>query len=500
MKNNYIRKIILIIGIILLIFLFASNTLFSTDIKNNISEKTIISLNNPFYMAIIFIAVLLIYKLLDIFDEKVPNKIKKIIYLVMIIIFALVQVIWIVYRNLYPYGDQLGVYKVANHIYYGNTKALMFNEYLQYCPQQINLSVIWGLIFKIFNSTNVKLLQYFNVIANTISLITFVNIAKELNKKYEVNLSRLVFLFTTFIPIILLSSFPYGDIPGFCFSLLSLLFIVRYTNSEKILNLFISALFISIACIIRINYIIFFIAIMIYMFVNTIYTYKSNTIIRKILLLLLYIIIAVLPSQIMKTTFQNKYSLNKNNAIPTTAYMYVAMTEGSRGNGWYNDNVFYALENPGNCSEYYNNKIKDRIKEFSDNPIYFLKFYSKKEVSMWDENTFQSIWYNESFNISKKEYKDYDKDKQLLKYYDYIYFWQKILVIMISLLSICYLIKNYKKIDNNIILLLLVFIGGFSFHTLWEAKSRYILPYMIILILISSLKIKNNGKKRLCSD
>ena len=34
-------------------------------------------------------------------------------------------------------------------------------------------------------------------------------------------------------------------------------------------------------------------------------------------------------------------------------------------------------------------------------------------------------------------------------------------------------------------LLCLIFLGGFLFHILWEAKSRYILPYIIILIPVA---------------
>ena len=45
--------------------------------------------------------------------------------------------------------------------------------------------------------------------------------------------------------------------------------------------------------------------------------------------------------------------------------------------------------------------------------------------------------------------------------------------------------KN-KKVDLEKLYLIIIFLGGFSFHILWEAKSRYIIPYVIILFPLAS--------------
>ena len=34
--------------------------------------------------------------------------------------------------------------------------------------------------------------------------------------------------------------------------------------------------------------------------------------------------------------------------------------------------------------------------------------------------------------------------------------------------------------------LAIIFLGGFTFHILWEAKSRYIIPYVIILFPLAT--------------
>ena len=58
-----------------------------------------------------------------------------------------------------------------------------------------------------------------------------------------------------------------------------------------------------------------------------------------------------------------------------------------------------------------------------------------------------------------------------------------------------FLIINRKDISNEAMLLLLCFIGGFLFHILWEGKSRYVIPYIVILIPLASVQIDFSKKK-----
>ena len=490
--NNFFKYFIIIVGIIVLSFLFIGNIIFYTDVAHDLSEITSIHFNNPIFIIILIIVGIIIYKLLDIIDIKLSKKTKRILFVVIAFVFALVQIIWISYRDLYPYGDQLSVYNTAKNLYSGNTSELINNMYLQLCPQQINISIIWSIIFKLFHSTSIRIIQYINVFANVISLITLLKIAEELNSKYKINKTRLVFLFIAFIPIVLLSTFAYGDLPGLALSLLAILFILKYINYNKLLYLFISSIFISLACLIRINYIIFFIAILLYLLLNLIKKYNGlKELLLKLLLIAIYSLIAFIPSELLKSSFQNNYKLKKEYAFPTSSYLYIAMTEGDKGNGWYNENIIYAWEHPGKSNNYYKKQINKRLNYFKQNPLYFIEFYVKKELSMWTENTYQSVWYNESFNISPVEKQNYNVDKRLLSVYRIIYMWQKMIVLMLISISIYYIFKNRKKLDNNILLFLLVFLGGFSFHTLWEAKSRYVIPYLIVLIITASLKINN---------
>lgn len=62
-------------------------------------------------------------------------------------------------------------------------------------------------------------------------------------------------------------------------------------------------------------------------------------------------------------------------------------------------------------------------------------------------------------------------------------------------------IKNRKNMSNEMMLLVVIFIGGVLFHTIWEMKTRYTLPYAVILMPVSAIGLQwainkiSKGKK-----
>ena len=61
--------------------------------------------------------------------------------------------------------------------------------------------------------------------------------------------------------------------------------------------------------------------------------------------------------------------------------------------------------------------------------------------------------------------------------------------------SLIVLVQNRKNLSLELLFLITIFIGGFAFHILWEAKSRYIIPYIVVLIPVASICIKSNLNK-----
>ena len=134
-----------------------------------------------------------------------------------------------------------------------------------------------------------------------------------------------------------------------------------------------------------------------------------------------------------------------------------------------------ALKDPENIGEKYKEKVKERLTYFTKNIRYALNFYIMKIASMWTENTYAAVRSNGQDKYS------FENIIEALTFY------QKVLLILMCAIILKLIIRNKKNLSLEVILLITIFIGGFLFHILWEAKSRYILPYIVVLIPLAAI-------------
>ena len=506
--NKGFNKIIKIIGIIcialLTILVYISNTVLGTH------EIIEIFLNNIFTIILLIAIFIAFYIFLDkINDIKLKTKTKTILFIALLIIYLIAQILWINIRKSYPIYDQYEVYNDAKIIAEGNINELIKNEYLQMYPHQTTLITFYALIFKIFGSTNVVILQYLNAIANTFTIFGLYLIAKVISdKQNSLNSFAVIFLSIAFIPLSMLSTFVYGDLIGLAFGVFSTYFVIKYDKMQKMRYLIISAILMSLACYCRTNMLIFFIALTIYLFIDCIkhssiknkdkINAKPNKVV-KIILIFIFIIISILPTNIVKNYMANKLQLEKENQFPTIGHINHGISyEGYRGPGWYVDKYIDEWKANGHNNEVFKQRAKSLINEYIHNPIMCFTFFINKIDSMWTDPTFGSVWYNTEFmeindeDITKEEFISYYNltlsigDKQLI----FIIIGKIILIIIYS--SIFLLLIRNKNITNEQMLLILIFLGGFAFQLFWEGKSRYVLPFVVMLIPLACVGIKEN--------
>lgn len=154
--------------------------------------------------------------------------------------------------------------------------------------------------------------------------------------------------------------------------------------------------------------------------------------------------------------------------------------------GWYSDYASEAWDDTPLAHTSYPEKIKIRLYELLKNPLYTFKFFAKKTISGWCDPYFQSLWYNVGI-----ENKDEDMASIINgRKYKIIAIYEKALITLIYGGALVAIIKNRKDLSNEFILLITIFIGGVLFHTIWEMKSRYTLPYVIMIIPIANIGIQ----------
>lgn len=482
--NKFMISAIKIIGCFVLILLLILN-IFQFSQVVNVTENVKISVVPLKYQAatlIIFLLILLLiflnskYKFINFKNKKwIPF---------LLTIYALVCYKWINYSNTIPVDDSLSVYELAKDVVLNGIDCLKNNSYIEKCPQQIPMIFFFSAIFQIFSTTDYNVIQFLNIIANIFVIFGIYKLTVILTKKYSQESIISFFITLTFFPLIILSNFVYSDYIALSFTIWSIIFLFKYNQNNKIKYFILSSILLMISIMIKMNYLIVLIAYGIY-FIIKLLKKNNNKYYIRIGLVILFFFINLVPYFGIKYWAINKFELDSKQALPIVGYLYMGMSESYREAGWYGEVIVPAWENPKKATQQYPKLIRKRMKIFIDNPSYFFDFYRRKITSGWADPTFQSIWYG----IDSK-----NKDIRLQKIYSspiykIMFIYLRALSIIIFGFSLYTLLRDKKKISDESLLLIIIFLGGFCFHFIWEMKSRYTLPYLIILIPFASMGI-----------
>lgn len=115
------------------------------------------------------------------------------------------------------------------------------------------------------------------------------------------------------------------------------------------------------------------------------------------------------------------------------------------------------------------------------NPKYTAQMLLKKTASQWCDPLFEGHW------ILQQMKSDYDIPEQLQAVSAPVGSWHmsrllNYLHIWILFGAAPLIFSGKEELSPEMLLLMTVFVGGFVFHTFWEAKGQYTLPYFVLLI------------------
>ena len=240
-----------------------------------------------------------------------------------------------------------------------------------------------------------------------------------------------------------------------------------------------SAAFISFAALLKMNYLIILIA----MAAVAVYDVFRN---KNWKGALLYFAAVVVVMGGMKTgcntCIRNIVKVELSDGVPYEAWAAMGLQEGVRGAGNYNgynrevyvDNGYDNLQAKKEARE----SIKESMHTFAADPGYALDFFARKTASQWNNPNFWAIingveterggaWLVNSIQAGN--------GKVILE------FFLNLFQTWILLGTVCYIVMEKDKSEFEWIFLL-IFLGGFLFHTIWEAGARYAFPYYLLLI------------------
>lgn len=431
---------------------------------------------------IALLAICLFYR--KFLKNRISDQTKKILFMIVIAVYMIVVTIVALYLSLEPRADQKYVVMTAKEMINGKYEAFAKGGYMDMYPNQTGIVYIFYWLFRIF-PFGYKIVVLLNVISLLGIFLGMTGIGRTLIKEgQERYLTGIVTML--FFPLVCYVTFVYGNLIGMALSTIGLYATLKYLENRKVWWM-IWAIFLSaFAVLIKQNYLIPVIGIIIFIVLDFFRTKDKKSI--GFFIGLIFITIGITSVAQLHTEHITGYK--KSSGIPSLAWVEMGMQEGYTGYGWYNEyNKKVYIKN--NCdTEKARQQVKKDIavtvKSFASNPAYALKFFYQKVSSEWNNPTFEGVWINNTYRrkVEKVEVKPISKffatiinepgNKGIKEYCN---LFQTLLLVGVCM----WLLIGRKKIEINQLLLATIFVGGFIFHFFWEAKGQYVMPYFVLL-------------------
>ena len=333
------------------------------------------------------------------------------------------------------------------------------------------------------------------------------------------------YLILVCLPMILYSSFVYGEIPSFAmlsvglFLLLKLLAdcipahsvettspddtsVVGTSHALSAVTVFTalgSILFLTLSVMLRKNSLILIIAVLLVLFFEALRPGRSG----RACIGLMAMAVCLTITSVVQKCYEKKAGNTLSSGVTAMSYFAMGMQESSRGCGWYNGFNIDTYDAAGMNSDAANAisraAINERIAYFRDHPGYAVNFYLHKHLSQWADGTYASRQATLATYGGRSDFlKEVYEGSLASAYIEWGNAWQNVLYL--GMLLFCIATARKRRPGNgsanaavnddfrfrNICLYtytgLIAVLGGFLFHTIWEANSRYIFVYSLLLM------------------
>ncbi|WP_026665253.1 hypothetical protein [Butyrivibrio sp. FC2001] len=416
-------------------------------------------------------------------DEEFYKKIKKVL---LSFFFILGLLIVILLQNV-PRADQRIICDIANEWMHHDYSALDKGGYLDSCPHQLGIVIMLYFGNHILGGNNYLVFQILNVVAATLIFKVFTDMS-DLNGNSRIT-GALILLFSfMFLPVYYYMTFVYGTLIGLCLSVIATKYLYIFSEKGQLRYVLLIIMASIVAVTIKSNYMIFLIANIIFSIILFI---KNGGKKKRILVIGAALVLILLFNTMLVNKIATDITGKKiGKGMTPMAYLAIGLQENDElYDGWWNSYLSQTYKKAG----YDTDKQKDlvtkylekRTKEFLDNPQMAIAFFGGKNASQWNNPDFEGVWINKVMgsNINySKIFRGIDSVVGMSRMLIVVNIWHFI-ILMGALLYLCF--RRQKSVVFT--QFALTFIGGFVFHTFWEAKGQYTLPYFMLLLPLSVL-------------
>lgn len=416
--------------------------------------------------------------------------------------------IWIFSVTSVPAADSQSVFETATGATVGDYSSITGNgnfynsayynghSYYNFYPFQLGFVLISEIVYRIFGTASSMPVQVINVLCLAAAYLGIAKITKYIFKRRSIEFITILLLAGCFQPM-LFCTFVYGNIIGMCCAIWASYFLIRYFQTTKYLLLIPCAVLLIVATIAKYNNMIYLVAFVIMLIVHTVKEKKW----QSIAFALAICIAAVGINNLIIISYEGRANTKLADGVSQVMYLDMGLNDSYMAPGWYNGIAIDTYKSCNLNNEVANQRawsnIKNRLDVFGSNPGYTFDFFGKKIVSQWNEPSFESIWISEvkSHSHEVNSIGNGMYNGSLGQFFElYFNIYMQIVYLLLVIGIYCLFFKRMTNIETT--LLLLVILGGFGYHLLFEGKSQYILTYIPIMMPTAAFGLNTvlNGK------
>lgn len=377
----------------------------------------------------------------------------------------------------------------SSYSYYGNY------SYYRFYPFQLGYVLFAEGLFRVFGGYDPYLvLQFANIVALDFLFVGLVLISNKLfSSRTVVNMTAIALTFC-FQPMFI-TTFTYGILPGLALAVWSVYFTIRFMRENRWGFAVAAAVLIALSVVLKYNNMIMLAAISIALILHAIGRKRFFA-----LLLAAVMVFASVGSQkLVIKSYAARAGVELNTEVTQILYAYLGMSESGMAPGWYNSNAMYTLRDAGMdvelAEEHAREGISARMEYFSDHPDQFFQFYGDKISSQWNEPLYESLWVSEvrGHNVDPLPgVVTSTYSGGLYQVLEFFLDWYQMIVFIGFSMGMFFIFISGRRgkgkgaggflLTPEVIIIPVAVIGGFLYHTIFEAKSQYVLSYYILLI------------------
>ena len=530
-------NVVRILTLLLAVLLFAGSFLTTCYAENMETQQVLLRFDNPLWNLLELAGYGLLFAgCLSLF-RKAGAKFRRGLLVFTLGLILLLGGLLIVFGRTVPAADALSVYNAAAEWILGNTDIIHPTaSYLSYYPQQIGLMAFLELLLRLWNLTGLNVPAWHFIKLVYVCLLCVAVLFQYRSLKYlwperrePVSCCYLVLVCCN-LPMIMYSSFVYGEIPSFAALSIGLYLLLRLLagcipahsvnvsstdetiaagastalNAVTIVTALGSVLFLTLSVMLRKNSLILIIAVLLVLLFEALRSGRTGRARAGLLLMTVCLTVTsvgILP--LVQKCYEQKAGNTLRSGVTAMSYFAMGMQESSRGYGWYNgfniDTYDAAGMDTALADEISRQAIEERLTYFREHPGYAVNFYLHKHLSQWADGTYASRQATlATYGGRSSFFHEIYEGPLSSAYIEWGNAWQNVLYLGMLLFCVAAVRKRrpgntsdaptdadafrYRNSCLYTYVGLIAVLGGFLFHIIWEANSRYIFVYSLLLM------------------